>query len=326
MPESGILTSDNRELSEVILPAQSQRPEMVGLPPDVADYVFAALAENTQRAYESDLRHFQAWGGSVPASARTVAQYLAHHAGRLSVATLTRRLVAIGKAHSVHGVTSPTKSDLVRLTMRGIRRRHGRPQRRVAAAVREDILAMVAGLGDTLREHRDRALLLIGFAGAFRRSELVAIDCTDIERVAQGVIITVRRSKTDQVGRGRRVAIPFSRTGTCPIAALDAWLSAAGIKRGPVFRPVNRHGRVSTNALSGEAVAMIVKNRARAVGLDPSPYSGHSLRAGFATSAAIAGAATWRIREQTGHASDAMLQRYIRDASLHVSNGMIDVL
>jgi integrase len=160
----------------------------------------------------------------------------------------------------------------------------------------------------------------IPFAGGFRRSELCAIDCTNVEYVRQGVIITVRRSKTDQEGAGRPVGIPFGRTKWCPVTALDRWLSMASIDAGPIFRRVDRHGRVSPDALSPEAVCLIVRERVAAAGFDPTRYSGHSLRAGFATSAVQAGVSTLKVRAQTGHAGDAMLARYIRDGELFVGN------
>ena len=199
--------------------------------------------------------------------------------------------------------------------MRGVRRTYGKPQRRVAALTTDVVLAMTSLLGNSLAELRDRALLLVGFAGAFRRSELVAIDYDSVRRGVHGLVITIPRSKSDQEGRGREVVIPYGRT-TCPVKALDAWLSASGITDGPVFRRMRKGGRLGTNRLSPEAVAEIVKRRARAVGLDPARYSGHSLRAGFVTSAAAAGMPTWRIKAQTGHASDAMVSRYIRHAAL----------
>jgi len=185
---------------------------------------------------------------------------------------------------------------------------------------------MVSGLGNGLRDCRNRALLLIGFAGAFRRSELVAINIIDIERAPEGIVITLRRSKTDQGGEGRRVGIPYAHGSVCPVKALDAWLAGSGIDGGPIFRPIDRHGHIGSNALSGEAVALIVKERAEAASLDPALYSGHSLRAGLATSAAIAGVPSWKIRGQTGHASDAMLKRYIRDGELFAGNPVGAVL
>ena len=142
----------------------------------------------------------------------------------------------------------------------------------------------------------------------------------DIEHVRQGIVLTLRKSKTDQDGRGRKIGIPSGRTRWCPVAALDAWLTASAIAEGAIFRPVDRHGRMHAARLSGEAVSLVVRERTAAAGLDPAPYSGHSLRAGLATSAAQAGVPTWRIRAQTRHASDAMLARYIRDGELFTDN------
>ncbi|HKN26570.1 MAG TPA: site-specific integrase, partial [Roseiarcus sp.] len=153
-----------------------------------------------------------------------------------------------------------------------------------------------------------------------RRAELSAVNCTDIERVRQGIVINIRWSKTDQEGVGRKVAIPLGRTKWCPVAALDNWLAATGIEDGAVFRRVDRHGRVSAGPLSAEAVSLVVRERIAAAGFDPGGYSGHSLRAGFATSAAQAGVSMVKIRAQTGHASDAMLARYVRDGELFLGN------
>jgi len=316
-----VLTSDKLLLSEPnieggLLETSRTLANPGTLTARTLDYLRASVSPNTRRAYHADLRHYLQWGGTIPSSVELVAGYLASQAGVLSIATLARRLVTIGRAHTSLGLPSPTSSDLVRLTMRGIRRKHGRPQRQVAAAVKSDILAMLAPLGDNLRDKRDRALLLIGFAGAFRRSELCAISCTDIRICGHGAMITISRSKTDQFGHGRRVVIPYGRDGACPVKALTDWLLASGIVDGPVFRGVSRYGRVAVRALSGEAVALIVKKRAAAAGLDQRRYAGHSLRAGFATSAAAAGLASWKIRKQTGHASDAMLERYIREGDL----------
>jgi integrase len=325
-----ILASDNPLLSEPTGPVQAASlpaPLPVEeLPASVLQYVQAAYSENTRHAYRSDLRHFLDWGGAIPTADRILAEYLAVHAGTLSVATLERRVAAISKAHTTQGLRSPTASALVKMTMAGIRRKHGRPQHQVAAAVRDDILAMVADLGDTCIDRRDKALLLIGFAGAFRRSELRAINCTDVEHVPEGIVITIRRSKVDQEERGRRIGIPYAQGDVCPVKSLDAWLRTSGICDGARFRPINRHGQIAGSALSPEAVAVIVKKRATAAGLDSSRYAGHSLRAGLATSAAAAGVPPWKIREQTGHAADTMLQRYIRDGDLFKANASGAVL
>jgi integrase len=161
---------------------------------------------------------------------------------------------------------------------------------------------------------------LIGFAGGFRRSELVGLVRSDIETVRQGLIVSIRRSKTDQEGQGRKLGIPYGRTRWCPVAALEAWLAISGIEQGPLFRPVDRHGRIYADRLSGEAVSLVVKERVKEAGIDPEGYSGHSLRAGLATSAAGVGVSTWKIKAQTGHASDAMLSRYIRDGEMFSQN------
>lgn len=282
-------------------------------------YLHAAISENSRRGYKSDLTHFLSWGGAIPASPEMVCQYLAAHVGALSPATLNRRIVSIGRAHTSQGLVSPTKSDLVKATIRGLRRTVGTSQRQVSPAVKEQIIAMVDGL-DGVKGIRDRALLLVGFAGALRRSELVSLEYRDIEFADQGLVVNIRRSKTDQEGHGRKVAIPYARGATCPVQSLRAWLSISEIDDGPIFRSVTRHGRICPAALSAQAVAVIVKQRVEAIGLDPSRYSGHSLRAGLVTSAAQMGVSSWKIRQQTGHKSDAMLQRYIRDSLIFVDN------
>ncbi len=249
-----------------------------------------------------------------------VAAHLAAHSETLSVATLVRRVATISKAHEAKGLPNPCRSEIVRATLRGIKRTRGVAQRQAKPLLREDLFRVLDTLGEGVKDTRDRALLLIGFAGGFRRSEIVGLDCDDVERVRQGLIITLRRSKTDQEGAGRKVGIPFGRTRQCPVLALDQWLAVSGIEAGAVFRPVDRHGRVASERLSGEAVSLIVKERAAAAGIDPTGFSGHSLRAGFVTSAVQAGVSTLKVRSQTGHASDVMLSRYVRDAEMFVEN------
>lgn len=279
-----------------------------------------SVAENTRRAYRFDLVAFEAWGGSIPASPELIAAYLAAEADKLAIATLQRRLASISKAHAMRGLPNPVPSELVRATMRGIRRRSIRPRQEAKALVRDDLFVVLDAMGSSVRDARDRALLLIGFAGGFRRSELVGLDVEDLASVRQGLVVTLRRSKTDQLGIGRRIGIPHGRTRHCPVGAIETWFTVSGIESGPIFRPVRQTGGVLMSRLSGEAVALAIQERLARAGFDPSGYSGHSLRAGFATSAAMAGASTWKIRAQTGHASDAMLSRYIRDGSLFTEN------
>jgi len=291
----------------------------------VHSYLEASLANNTWRAYRDDLKHFQAWGGTLPASPEQIARYLAYYASRHAVATLTRRLASLSKIHNAQQWANPVSTALVRTTFQGIRNRHGVKQRQVAPAIKEDILAMVKNLMGT-KGIRDKALLLIGFAGAFRRSELADLQYSDFEHVQQGLLIYLRRSKTDQAGQGRKIAIPHARGAVCAIIALREWLEHSEIIEGPIFRGVNRHGHIGTQTITPQSIALVVKERAAAVGLDPTQYSGHSLRAGLVTSAAQAGISSWKIRQQTGHKSDAMLQRYIRDANIFVDNAAGGVL
>jgi integrase len=149
---------------------------------------------------------------------------------------------------------------------------------------------------------------------------VVGLDHGDLQVVRQGMIIHVRRSKTDQEGHGRKIGIPFGRTRHCPIRALDTWKAASGINQGPVFRPVDRHGKLAVGRLSGAAVSSIVRERVNAAGFDATGYSGHSLRAGLVTSAAQQGISSWKIRQQTGHASDAMMAKYVRDGEMFIGN------
>ena len=321
--QAEVLTRDNTHLSK---PTSSLRKAPAGemstanCRNSVEGFVAGSIADASRRAYRSDLEHFAAWGGGIPAYPDLVAAYLAAHAETLSPATLVRRLAAISKAHRFAGLASPVNSEIVRATLRGIKRARGTAQRQAAPLLRDDLGLVVDRMNDSLKAARDRTLLLIGFAAALRRAELVALDVTDIEHVRQGIVLHLRRSKTDQEGRGEKIGVPFGRTRWCPVGALMAWLSRAAITEGPIFRPVDQHGHVQTNRLSAEAVSSVVKNRVVAAGFNPVGYSGHSLRAGLVTSAAQAGIASWKIRQQTRHASDAMLARYIRDGELFTDN------
>lgn len=325
--ETQLLTSDNTHLSDPTDRASAATIGAVdctgGL---VAAYLDAGIAANSRQAYISDLAHFGAWGGTIPSSPEILAAYLAAHGGDLAVATLSRRLASISKAHRLRQLSSPAISELVRATLRGIRRAHGTAQRQARPLVRDDLFLVLETMPGDLRAIRDRALLLIGFAGALRRSELVGLDACDIEHVRKGIVLHLRRSKTDQDGTGQRLGIPFGRTQWCPVSRLDDWMQAFRISSGPVFRPVDRHGRAPASRLSGEAVAQIVKDRTAAAGLESDAYSGHSLRAGFATSAAALGVPSWQIRAQTRHASEAMLNRYIRVGEMFTCNAAAALL
>jgi integrase len=289
------------------------------LSPLVQQYLQASLSENTRRAYSNDLQHFLNWGGRIPSTPERVASYLAEHATTLSYGTLSRRVVAISRAHKAKKLPSPALSDMVKATLSGIRRTTGRVQRRVRPTLLPQVQAMVKEARG-MKGMRDKALLLTGFAGAFRRSELVAIQVEEVQFVTEGVVIHLRRSKTDQTGKGRDVAIPIMRGKYCPVKAIRDWLKQSAIESGALFRGVNRHGQVMNRGLTPQSVALIVKERVTAIGLDAKQFSGHSLRSGLVTSAAINGVSSWKICQQTGHKSDAVMQRYIRDNNLFTDN------
>lgn len=305
---------------------QQSSSDNIGVSPAAQSFVRNSIAEASQRAFRSDLARFIAWGGTVPTTAETIANYLAAYASTHKPATLTRWTASISKAHRLAGQDSPTSAELVRATMRGIRRTYGSDQRRATPISRPNLVSMTAALTHRPSDVRDRALLLIGFAGGFRRSELVALDYDDIVLVDEGLIISIKRSKTDQLGEGRKIGIPYGRPTLCPVIAFLTWKATTADDKGAVFRPIDRHGNISSTRLSGGAVCSIVRHHAELAGLDPSAFSGHSLRSGLATSAARAGVSSWKIRNQTGHASDAMLARYIRDGEIWLGNAAGAVL
>lgn len=286
----------------------------------VRNYLENALSENTRKAYKNDLDHYRAWGGTIPATPETIIQYLTAHTGSLSIATLQRRLVSITKAHTMQGYNDPVKSDLVKLTMRGIRRVHGKPQKQAAALLKEDLTVMLSHAPDNLKGHRDKALLILGFCAALRRSELCAVKFEDLEFNTQGLVLTLPRSKTDQTGQGRQIGIPYGRGRICPVQLVQNWIEKSGIEKGALFVSIRKGGIMTGEQLSDRSIADIIKHYAHKAGLDAEKYSGHSLRSGLATSAAQHGVSSWKIKAQTGHKSDAVLSRYIRSGDIFLNN------
>ena len=296
----------------------------------VQAYLASARARNTIRGYRSSFRQFQTWCGAgnliaLPATDRTVALYLSSQAGRLRPSTLEHHMAAIGKAHRAAGFSSPAQNSiLVAETLKGIKRTHGTAAKQKAPVLTEDLRVMIRLLPPSLKGAGDRAILLLGFAGAFRRSELVALDFADLKFQPEGLLATLRRSKTDQEGAGRHVAIPYGLHGeTCPVNAIAGWLATAGITTGPVFRPVRKGASITNSRLTGHAVATLVKRYAKIAGLPAESFSGHSLRAGFVTSAARAGEPERRIMRQTGHKSIEMVLRYVRQANAFSDNAAL---
>jgi site-specific recombinase XerD len=302
--------------------------ELARLTSQAADYIYAGKADATLRAYRADWRHFENWCQAhgfraLPASPDVVALYLADFGGRQAAATLTRRLTSINKVHRAAGHPAPALMEHLPVgeTLKGIRRTHGTEQHPKQPLFTAELRAMVAHLPDTLIGLRDRALLLIGFAGAFRRSELVNVHVEDVTETEEGLVIRVRRSKTDQEGKGRQVAIPYgSSPDTCPVRSWRRWIDAARLTGGPLFRRIDRHGHVNSRGLHRDSVGAIVKRAVEAAGLDPKLYAGHSLRAGLCTQAYVNGARELDIMRQTGHKSLETVRKYIRGRGLFRDN------
>lgn len=303
-------------------------------------YAQHARADNTRKAYQSDWRAFTAWCElhdlpALPADPRTVVLYLANVAETFKASTLQRRLASISQAHKMAGHTSPalTSQEPLHSVWLGILREKAGKESidKVAPVLTEDLCLMIEHLPRedpdsptsplTLSAQRDRALLLVGFAGALRRSELVGLETRDVTFGAEGLRLVVRKSKTDQHGQGHVKGLRYGlHANTCPVRALRTWLRASGIERGSIFRPIDRHGNLSDEALTGRSVARIIKRACRRAGLRAEDFSGHSLRAGFTTQAARAGTPERVIMRHTGHKSERMVRQYIREGTLFQEN------
>ncbi|HEY0746570.1 MAG TPA: tyrosine-type recombinase/integrase [Steroidobacteraceae bacterium] len=294
----------------------------------------ASRAASTWRAYESDWRLFMAWCAGVgcvalPAEAATVALFLASQAKLgIAPATLSRRLAAIRLMHLGARVASPHAALEVNEVMRGIRRAWKRPVAQKAPAVDEEIKRMVDAVeAQTLKGLRERALLLLGFAGAFRRSELIGLDTQHLTQRAEGLEVLIANSKTDQEGAGQMVAVArVAHSPYCPVQAVSDWLVAADISTGAVFRTMHRGDTVGKTRLSAQSVALIVKGLAAKAGLEASRYAGHSLRSGFLTSAARNRASIFKMAEQSRHKSLDVLREYVRDEERfedHAAEGLL---
>ena len=297
-------------------------------------FLAAAKAPATLKAYRNDWRDFEIWCRehqltALPSTPETVALYIADRASTLASGTITRRLTSITKAHQAAGFTnSPatTRHFVVGETLKGIRRtigaaRHGKDPllsadiRRIVAARREDLLGI-----------RDAALVLVGFAGGFRRSELAFINTCDLKFSTDGVVLNVRKSKTDQEGAGREVGLPFGvNQDTCPVRSLRQWLAASGISDGPVFRSVGRYGQVAPRGLHKDSIGKLLKRAATRAGLKVDALGGHSLRAGCVTQAAMNGVREFVIMKQTGHKTVATLRRYIRSGEIFRENAAAEL-
>jgi len=292
-------------------------------------YAERSLTESTRRGYARDLSAFRTWCqargvAALPAEPQTLAAYLADLALTDRPATIGRKLAAIAAAHRDAGLESPTEHGMAKRTLAGIRREKGTAPHQKSALLVDDLRKIVAPLGTSLLDRRDRALLLLGFAAALRRSELVALHVEDVRFEEEGLVLTLRRSKTNQEGRLETIAVAYgSEMRTCPVRALRAWLAVAGFVDGPLFVGLTPQGGLRPTALGDRMVAHVVKRRCRAVGIDPSGVAGHSLRRGFATAAARAKKPDRMIKRHGRWKSTAMLERYIEDGTRWDDNATI---
>lgn len=326
---------DARRLEGQALPAHLQETLRAA-----REYAEAARAPNTLKAYRSDVEDFRTYcrvelGGEepLPAAPEMVAFYITDMARErmLAVSTIQRRLAAISAWHKREGHDTPTEARLVRETMKGIRRKKGSAQKQ-AALLTVGVLRRVLG---AIRVHdpktgahipaalRDRAFLLLGFAGSFRREEISALRVSDLEFIeGQGLMVAVRRSKTDTGGEGEAVGIPYAdHEATCPITHLERWVNFSGkTEEDPLFCRIDRDGNLGEGGLSGDGINDLVKRRIKGVGLDPSRYSGHSLRVGLPTSASEAKVGMEAWMPHTRHRSVAIAMRYARRGTLFTNN------
>jgi site-specific recombinase XerD len=326
------MTSDNIRSRSLIREGPSCLSAALG--PDLTqaiNYARASNAQATRKAYASDWLIFTTWCAArfiaaLPADPEVVAAFLAAEAQRkIKPTTISRRVAAIRYAHRSAGLDAPTGSEAVRATLRGIRRVNKNHKTRKSPATADKLIAMVTAAPTTKQGLRDRALLSLGFAGAFRRSELVALDVADIAFCKRGMLITIRRSKTDQEGDGATIAIVKGKAA-CPVQAVKEWLTATGIRNGPLFRSMRRGDRVTRARLSYRAVAETVKRHAKRIGLDAADFSGHSLRSGFLTSAAARGSSLFKMMDISRHKSVETLRGYVRDADIfrgHAGKGLL---
>ena len=321
-------------------------PELVALVDDAEEFRRRARALSTRRAYATDWADFTVWCGRhgaqpLPADPRVVALYLSDQAKSKRTSTLQRRLSAIQHYHVEAGHRLDTRHPTLRDVWTGIKRTLGVATRSKAPTVTEELRELIAVLPtSTLLGLRDRALLLLGFAGCFRRSEVAGLTVADCVLEPEGLVVTLTSSKTDRFGEGYVKGVPYGTyEATCPVRAYTAWLSAARISEGPVFRPVNRHGRVLPKAITAQVVALIVKRAVEAARqaafmrgnfvladhFDPKRYAGHSLRSGFLTSGAEAGVSLKELMDQAAHTRADTTMRYIKRAGVFRQNAAAKV-
>ena len=293
----------------------------------------SSKAKNTIRAYKSDFNDFSlfcAQNGfkSLPSEPKIVSLYLTHLSTKdAKMSTLKRRLVSIGLIHKIKGHYLDTKHPAIIENIMGIKRRKGSAQKGKKPILINNLKIIINTIDQQnkgeIKKSRDRSIILIGFSGGFRRNEIVTLNYEDLDFVPEGLKILIRRSKTDQFGEGFTKALPyFDNPQYCPVASLKKWIEISKITSGPVFRGISKGSKLSENRLTDQTVALLIKKYLNLIGIDSKNYSGHSLRSGFATSAAESGAEERSIMAMTGHKSTEMVRRYIKEANLFKNNAL----
>ena len=293
----------------------------------------SSKAMNTVRAYKSDFKDFglfcvQNGFKNLPSDPKIVSLYLTHLSTKeVKLSTIKRRLVSIGVIHKLKGHYLDTKHPVIVENLMGIKRRKGTVQKGKKPILINDLKKILKAIDEQnikdIKKLRDKSIILIGFSGGFRRNEIVSLDYEDLDFVHEGLKITIKRSKTDQFGEGSIKAIPyFEESLYCPVTILKRWLNVSKINKGPIFRRFSKGSKLTNHRLTDQTVALLIKDYLNIAGIDSKNYSGHSLRSGFATSAAESGAEERSIMAMTGHKSSEMVRRYIKEANLFKNNAL----
>jgi site-specific recombinase XerD len=293
----------------------------------------SSKANNTVRAYKSDFNDFglfcaQNGFKSLPTEPKIVSLYLTHLSTRdIKMSTLKRRLVSIGVIHKLKGHYLDTKHPIIIENMMGIKRRKGSAQKGKKPLLINNLKLIINVIdeynNEDIKKFRDRSIILIGFSGGFRRNEIVSLDYDDLDFVTEGLKINLKRSKTDQFGEGSVKGLPyFDNALYCPVLSLKNWIEISNINSGALFRRFSKGSKLSNNRLTDQTVALLIKKYLKLANIDSKNYSGHSLRSGFATTAAESGAEERSIMAMTGHKSTEMVRRYIKEANLFKNNAL----
>ena len=299
---------------------------------DTLNNLKSSKANNTLRAYKSDIKDFGIFCAkhgfsSMPTQPKIVSLYLTHLSTNSKVSTLRRRLVSIGVVHKLKGHYLDTKHPVIIENLMGIKRKKGSIQKGKKPLLINHLKQIINVIDDQkiekIKKLRNRTLILIGFGGGFRRTELISINHEDLDFVEEGVKITLKRSKTDQFGEGMIKGLPyFTNEKYCPVTSLKNWINLSKIKNGPIFRRFAKSSILTKHRLTDQSVALLIKDYLRLAGIENQNFSGHSLRSGFATVAAESGADERSIMSMTGHKSSQMVRRYIREANLFKNNAL----